>query len=371
MAETVAVAGAGLKLVAGREAIPASLARSAVGGKVIARFARHTGTSLVVAGTMTKAITATGARDELIARRVVMVRRKASAAVGRNVKARVARVACAGLVVAGTVTKAVAAARAGFQRIARRVVVVGGQARAAIHSQVKASIAGITDTGLVVTCTVAVAVATAGAGLEFVARGETIPAGRASAAVGGKIIAGFARNAGTGLVVTGAVAEAGPVARTREKLVATRVIMVSGKACATVNCSVKSSLTLANTGCVIAQAVTTACIVSARNQLVAGRIAIPASNTRPAVGSKIVSRVARVTDTGLVIAESVAKAVAVAGARLKFVARWEAIPTSRAGTAVGRKIIAGFARNAGTGLVVTGTVPETGTVARASKELIA
>ena len=163
------------QLVARRVAVVASLAGTAVGGKIIASVARHACACLVVAHTIPKAVAATRAREELVARRIVVVGRKARAAVGRNVKARFARGASTGLVVACTMTKAVTVTGAREKLVADRVSIIRRDASAAALGYIVTLETGVADTGLVVAGAVAVAVA-AGAGLDFVAVREAIPA---------------------------------------------------------------------------------------------------------------------------------------------------------------------------------------------------
>ena len=188
------------QLVARRVAVVASLAGTAVGGKIIASVARHACACLVVAHTIPKAVAATGAREELVARRIVVVRRKARAAVGRNVKARFARAASAGLVVACTVTKAVTVTGACEKLVAHRVSIIRRDASAAVLGNIVTLETGVTDAGLVVAGAVAVAVA-ARAGLDFVAVREAIPAVDTRPAICVKIVSGVTRYADARLVI--------------------------------------------------------------------------------------------------------------------------------------------------------------------------
>ena len=123
MAETVTVAGARLKFVAGWEAIPASLAGTAVSGKIIAGFARNAGAGLVVACAVTETGAVARASKELVAVRVVMMGRQARAAVFRHVKPSVAGIADTGLVIACTVAETVAVARTRLKLVTRWVAI--------------------------------------------------------------------------------------------------------------------------------------------------------------------------------------------------------------------------------------------------------
>ena len=123
MSIAVATARTCLQLVTRGEAIPASITGTAVRREIVAGFARHAGAGLVVTGAVAKAVAAAGARDQLVARRVVVMGRQARAAVLRHVKPSVARITDTGLVVAGAMAIAISTAGAGLKLVARRIAI--------------------------------------------------------------------------------------------------------------------------------------------------------------------------------------------------------------------------------------------------------